>query len=97
MTEKQITKTIKEFVDITNFKGGFEDGFLDSCPECELSDEFVYTNRNKVALISNYLLWFSDPKDEQEQEKLVDYYDRIIWKRTNNDILEKYKEETENE
>jgi len=103
MTEKQITETIKEFVDIINFKNGaeivvFDDGFLDTCHECELADEFVYTNKMKVALISNYLLWFyGSSKDDKEQEKLVDYYDRIIWKRVNNDILEKYKEETENE
>ena len=58
MKQKQIINTIKEFVSITNFKGGIENGFLDSCDVCELTDYFPNTKNNKIALVENYLLWY---------------------------------------
>jgi len=58
MTEKEIVHTLKEFVVNTNFKGGFEEGFLDSCDACELTEYFPNTRNNKMALVQNYIIWY---------------------------------------
>jgi len=55
MTEKQITKIIKEWIEKTKFPYGWEDGFLDTTNDCELHWED--TEESRVALIENYLLY----------------------------------------
>ena len=51
MTDKEITKIVKEWVDKTKFPYGWEEGFLDACEDEE------YRKENIQPLINNYLLW----------------------------------------
>jgi len=76
MKEKTITNTIKEFVSVTNFKGGWENGFLDTCFDCEFHWE--NTNENKVLLIENYLLWYlgSNYNDEYCNNLINEYKEK---------------------
>ena len=61
MTDKEITKIIKEWIVETKFPYGWEEGFLDTCSDWENTEE------NKKSLIDNYLLWgqWEDWKNEK--------------------------------
>ena len=61
MTDKKITKIIKEWIVETKFPYGWEEGFLDTCSDWENTEE------NKKSLIDNYLLWgqWEDWKNEK--------------------------------
>lgn len=55
MTDKEITKIIKDWIVETKFPYGWDDGFLDTCIDCE--HHWENTKENKASLIENYLLW----------------------------------------
>tara|TARA_R100001594_G_C3904945_1_gene231842 strand:+ start:15 stop:218 length:204 start_codon:yes stop_codon:yes gene_type:complete len=67
MKDKEITKIIKEWIVETKFPYGWEEGFLDTCSECE--NRWEDKEENKELLIENYLLWgnwdFVDLKNER--------------------------------
>ena len=65
MNNQKITKIIKEWIVETKFPYGWEEGFLDTCSDCE--NHWENTEENKKSLIDNYLLWgqWEDWKNEK--------------------------------
>jgi hypothetical protein len=65
MTDKEITRIIKDWVVKNKFPYGWEQGFLETCSECE--NHWENTEKNIKQLIENYLLWgkWEDWKNER--------------------------------
>ena len=65
MTDKEITRIIKDWVVKNKFPYGWVEGFLDTCVDCE--NHWENTKENKKPLIENYLLYgnWEDWKNEK--------------------------------